>query len=53
MTLLQGRSGDSSQYWVYALKTVVGAWLMWPYVKEMRWRLSWEAVLVGIAVFFA
>ena len=26
-------------------------WLMWPLVTEMRWRLSWEAVVVGVAVF--
>lgn len=54
LTLLQGRFGDTSQYWIYALKTVVAVWLLWivrPYVKEMRWKLSWEAVAVGIAVF--
>jgi CAAX prenyl protease-like protein len=54
LTMLQGRLGDASQYWIYALKTVIGAWLLWlvfPYVKEMRWKLSWEAVIVGIAVF--
>lgn len=56
LTMLQGRLGDTSQYWIYALKTVVGVWLLWlvrPYVKEMRWKLSWEAVAVGVAVFVA
>lgn len=24
---------------------------VWPYIAEMRWKLSWEAVVVGIAVF--
>ena len=54
LTLLQGRLGETSQYWIYALKTVIGAWLLWivyPYVKEMRWKLSWEAVVVGVTVF--
>ncbi len=56
LTLLQGRFGDASQYWIYALKTAVGArliFLVQPYVKEMRWKLSWEAVAVGVAVFAA
>lgn len=54
LTVCQGWLGDTSQYWIYALKTVVGAWLLWlvrPYVKELRWKLSWEAVAVGVAVF--
>jgi CAAX prenyl protease-like protein len=56
LTVFQSWLGDTSQYWIYALKTVVGAWLLWlirPYVKELRWKLSWEAVLVGVAVFAA
>ncbi len=56
LTLLQGRLGENSQYWVYALKTLLGAWMIyivWPHVKEMRWAISWEAVAVGIAVFAA
>jgi CAAX prenyl protease-like protein len=54
LTLFQGRFGDTSQYWIYALKTVIAVWLLWvvrPYVEEMRWKLSWEAVAAGIAVF--
>jgi CAAX prenyl protease-like protein len=54
LTLLQACFGDASQYWIYALKTAVGAWLLWlvyPYVKEMRWKLSWEAIALGLAVF--
>ncbi|HET7625378.1 MAG TPA: CAAX prenyl protease-related protein [Verrucomicrobiae bacterium] len=45
---------DSSVYWFYLAKTVVGGWLIWemrPFVSEMRWALSWEAVAVGILVF--
>jgi uncharacterized protein len=56
LTLLQGRFGDASQYWIYTLKTILAfcvLWLVWPHVKEMRWKVSWEAVLVGILVFLA
>jgi uncharacterized protein len=54
VTFLQGPLGDLSPFWVYALKTVVGAaaiWLVWPLVLEMRWRLSADAVFAGILVF--
>jgi CAAX prenyl protease-like protein len=56
LTMFQGRLGSTSQYWLYGLKTVIGAWLLWlvrPYVKEMRWKFSMEAAAVGIAVFAA
>lgn len=54
LTSLQGKLGAESYYWMYAAKTVVGVflvWAMWPIVAEMRWAFSWEAALVGIAVF--
>ena len=53
LTYAQGHFGPSSLYWVYLVKTVVGAWLIWesrPFVQEMRWAISAEAVLVGIAI---
>jgi len=53
LTLGQGRFGPASVYWVYLLKTLVGAWLIWEsraYVQEMRWAFSYEAVFVGVAV---
>jgi CAAX prenyl protease-like protein len=46
--------GGDWKFWSYAVKVVFGAWLVWemrPYVQEMRWAFSWEAVVVGIAVF--
>jgi len=52
LTLGQGLGGDSL-YWFYLVKTVVGFWMvleMRPLVAEMRWALSWEAVVVGIVV---
>lgn len=54
LTGLQGELGKGSEYWLYLVKTAVGAWLIWqmrPCVQEMRWRFSWEAVAVGVAVF--
>ena len=56
LTMLQGSFGDAGQYWIYALKTIIGAWLLWllrPYIKEMKWSFSWEAVGVGVVVFIA
>jgi len=54
LTALQGQFGEESRYWLYLFKTVVGAWLIWemrPFVQEMRWSISWEAVVVGMAIF--
>jgi CAAX prenyl protease-like protein len=46
--------GGDWKFWLYALKVFVGAWLVWemrPFVAEMRWAVSWEAIVIGIAVF--
>lgn len=54
LTSLQGSFGESSIYWVYVLKTVVGCFLlafMWPKVAEMRWSCSPEAIAVGFLCF--
>jgi hypothetical protein len=56
LTLLQGRFGENSQYWIYALKTFLGAWMIWltrSHIKEMHWKFSWEAIFVGVLVFVA
>lgn len=53
LTSGQGYFGPASSYWFYLAKTVVGLWMIaeiWPLVPEMRWSVSWEAVVVGIAV---
>lgn len=42
------------KYWVYALKTLAGAGMIaavWPFIPEMQWKLSWEAIVVGALVF--
>lgn len=54
LTLCQEHIGEAGRYWFYLAKTVVGAWLIWlmrPFVTEMRWQISWEAIGVGVAVF--
>ena len=54
LTVLQGRLGPDSLYWVYLAKTLVGAflvWLVWPLIPEMRWRFGWDALLTGVLVF--
>jgi len=46
--------GQDWMYWLYALKVFVGLWLIWvmrPVVTEMRWAFSWEAAVVGVAIF--
>jgi len=56
LTAGQGYFGEAGRYWIYLAKTVLGAWMLWvvwPVVQEMRWKLSWEAVLVGVGVFVA
>ena len=53
LTFCQGQFGEASRYWFYLAKTIVGAWLIWsvwPLVEEMRWKFSWEAVVVGVGV---
>lgn len=53
LTALQGQFGEASKFWFYFAKSVVGAWLIWailPVVKELRWTISLEAVLVGVGV---
>ena len=54
LTFGQGKFGAASAYWFYLAKTLVGAWLileMRPFVSEMRWAVSWEAILVGVGIF--
>jgi CAAX prenyl protease-like protein len=53
LTVAQGSFGDAGGYWFYFAKTLVGAWLIWemrPFVSEMRWVMSTEAIAIGIGV---
>ncbi|MFO1501406.1 MAG: CAAX prenyl protease-related protein [Verrucomicrobiota bacterium] len=54
LTSCQGLLGEGSKYWIYAFKTFIGAILIYlvsPWVREMRWRWSWSALIIGVAVF--
>ena len=54
LTVCQGRFGAASACWFYFAKTVVGVWLIWemrPFVSEMRWAVSREAILAGVGIF--
>lgn len=54
LTALQGRFGESSRYWLYLVKILLGGWMLWALrgaIQEMRWAFSWEAIGAGILVF--
>ncbi len=54
LTTAQGKIGVHSAYWLYLVKTILGGWMLWALrrdLAEMRWAMSWEAVLTGVAVF--
>ena len=53
LTTCQGKWGLASAFWFYLGKTLLGVWFIWlmrPFVPEMRWSMSWEAVAVGVAI---
>jgi CAAX prenyl protease-like protein len=53
LTSLQGVFGEEGKFWIYAGKSALGAvllWLVWGRVKELRWTVSLEAILVGVLV---
>ena len=54
ITFAQDWFGAAGRYWLYLAKTLVGAWMLWavwPVVTEMRWKIGWQAVPVGVGVF--
>jgi hypothetical protein len=54
LTAVQEKLGGESAYWLYLVKTILGALMIFavrPFVAEMRWAISWEAVVVGILIF--
>ena len=54
LTSCQGSLGPESHFWVYLAKCVIGAWMIWvtwPLVSEMRWAISFEALIAGTLVF--
>lgn len=54
LTHFQGQWGESSLYWVYILKTIVGILMLsvvWKTVDEMRWKCSFPGLLAGVFIF--
>jgi CAAX prenyl protease-like protein len=54
LTAAQGEFGAASAYWFYLAKTLAGLGMIFvlrPFIAEMRWAFSWEAVAVGIGIF--
>jgi CAAX prenyl protease-like protein len=59
LTIFQGEYFEANwhadlKYWIYAGKSVVGAWILWvlrDVIREMKWAWSWEALVAGVAVF--
>src|SRR6267154_32897 len=54
LTTGQSWFGEAGRYWIYLLKTLVGGAMVWVvrrHIAELKWVWSWEAVLVGLAVF--
>jgi membrane protease YdiL (CAAX protease family) len=54
LMLFQDRFGESGRYWIYLAKTLAGAAMLlivFRHIEELEWRFSWEAVVVGVAVF--
>jgi CAAX prenyl protease-like protein len=56
ITFFGGTMGGDGMFWLYVVKTIVGAWMVWEmrtYIPEVRWSFSWQAVVVGIVIFVA
>jgi len=48
--------GGDMKFWSYLAKVFVGGWVVWEmrrYIPEVRWTVSWQAIVVGILVFVA
>ena len=54
LTAAPGRLGAESAYWFYFAKTLAGAGMIFalrPFIAEMRWAVSWEAIMIGVGIF--
>jgi uncharacterized protein len=54
LTCLQDSFSPEARYWIYLLKTIIGAAalaIVWRHIKELAWCFSWPAILVGVGVF--
>ena len=54
LTAAQGWFDPAAAYWFYLGKTLLAVWMLLalrPLLPEMRWAVSWEAVVVGVGIF--
>lgn len=54
LTFFQGYVPEPGQYWIYLAKLLVGGWfllLAGRAIPELRWNVSWEALVIGFGVF--
>ena len=54
LTVVQDSFGGPARFWMYFVKMVIGAWCILEIrslVPEMRWAVSWEAIVGGVLVF--
>lgn len=54
LTSLQGIFGETSRYWIYLAKTLLGIWLVriiLPFVPELKWAVTLRSVFAGVVVF--
>ena len=54
LMVFQDRFGESGRYWIYLAKTIAAAGMLlvvFRHIEELKWRFSWEAAVVGVAVF--
>ncbi len=54
LTFCQLAPGEATPFWAYLGKTLVGGVLVWltlPLVGELKWRIGWEGIVGGLAVF--
>jgi CAAX prenyl protease-like protein len=50
---LQGKLFPGSEYWLYAVKTVLVGWMLWALrglLAEVKWTFSWEGLAVGVVI---
>lgn len=51
-----GLGGGNAMFWAYMAKVFVGVWIVWEmrrFIPEIRWTVSWQAIVGGILVFVA
>jgi CAAX prenyl protease-like protein len=54
VTVAQEKIGGVSGGWLYLAKTIIGVGMIFavrPFVAEMHWAVSWEAIVTGILIF--